>query len=218
MTSRLRTCPTAASGTCTPRQPRPSSVCASCSTPRASAQHCHVAARHLARWAPWSRRSNASRRQCCQYFLLAGGEALCVSRCQEHHDPFVAREKGRAPGLVPLLQDPAVTSPGQMGPALAKAQASPQPHLLHAAALTPAAAFHLALGLEGTGLRYAVLSWCCRGPALGPAGASRLLQPELDVGRGGGGGVPCHPEWGIESEQVETFVQEGKPPQSAPGS
>lgn len=118
------------------------------------------------------------------------GEALCVSRCQEHHDPFVAREKGRAPGLVPLLQDPAVTSPGQMGPALAKAQASPQPHLLYAAALTPAAAFHLALGLEGTGLRCAVLSWCCRGPALGPAGASRPLQPELDVGTGGGGGCP----------------------------
>lgn len=54
------------------------SVHASCSASQASTQHCHVAARHLACWEPWSLRSSVSRCQRCRYFLLGGEALLCI--------------------------------------------------------------------------------------------------------------------------------------------
>lgn len=98
--------------------------------------------------------------------------------------PIQGQKKGRAVGLVQLLQDPAGTSTGQRGPALATAQTSPS-----ALAPTPPSPqdclpqpplIHLAFDLEGTGLRDAIPSWSWRGLALGPVGPSRPLHPELD--------------------------------------
>lgn len=170
-----------------------------------------MAAWRLACWELCSRRSRASSRQHCRYFLLRG-EALVGP--DGHYDFLVVRIKGRAPGLGLCPWDPvgrALAGEG-WGPRSGQGQANPS-------ACPPSSSLPLyahplllpqmpCLALEVSGFRAAVPSCPGRALARGPAGAPGPLQLEL----GGGAEGRLAVTWKGELEEVNTSLRGGDLP------
>lgn len=155
-----------------------------------------MAAWRLACWELCSRRSRASSRQHCRYFLLRG-EALVGP--DGHYNFLVVRIKGRAPGLGLCPWDPVGRALARPGPPSSSLPLYAHPLLLPKMPC---------LALEVSGFRAAVPSCPGRALARGPAGAPGPLQLEL----GGGAEGRLAVTWKGELEEVNTSLRGGDLP------